>query len=114
MYRIHGLSNAFEKASSANADRKIGQLVRINPAGEATTTLGDDNLMFFPLIEDFKYQEDSIAQAQVTGIANVYVEESDGIVAGVPVGPGTTGVGIQLGQEGEYILGMALKTPADD
>lgn len=114
MYRIQGLSNAFPKASTAAANRKIGQLVRINPAGDATTISGDDNLLFFPLIEDFDYTNDDIAQAQVTGVAKVYVEESDGIVAGVSVGPGATGVGVQMGQDGDYILGIALKTPAGD
>lgn len=113
-WRIQGLSNAFKKAAGLAADREIGQLVRITEAGEADDALGQDNKLFFPLMQKFIAAEDQVAEAQITGVAKVYVEESSGITAGVPVGPGATGLGIQQAQTGEYILGIALATPAAD
>lgn len=114
MWRIQGLSNAFKKADAVTTDREIGQLVRIANNGEAVYALGEDNKLFFPLLQKLVGAEDKVAEAQVTGIAKVYVEESTGITAGVPVGPGATGLGIQQAQSGEFILGIALATPAGD
>lgn len=115
-----GIVKAFQIDASASADRKVGQLVRITPGGKATNVMGDDNLLYLPLTEDMivtdscNYAKSEVASAQVTGIANVYVEESSGITAGIPVGPGATGVGVQQAQTGEFILGIALETPAGD
>lgn len=114
MWRIQGLSNAFKASTGLAADREIGQLVRITNDGEADDALGQDNKLFFPLMQKFIAAEDKVAEAQVTGIAKVYVEESTGITAGVPVGPGATGLGVQQAQDGEFILGIALATPAAD
>ena len=58
-WRIQGLSNAFKKASGVLADRKTGQLVRITTTGEATTALGEGNLLFLPLIQEFKPATDN-------------------------------------------------------
>lgn len=114
-WKIQGLSNAFKKASGVLADRKTGQLVRITTAGEATTALGEGNLLFLPLIQEFKpATDDSVAEAQLTGVAKVYVETATGITAGVEVSAGATGVGVRVKQSGAFVLGTALATPEGD
>lgn len=114
MYRIHNgaVVNAFKKAASAAADRSIGQLMRIDLAGNATTTLGQDNMLFYPVAtEDFKFATDDNAALQMTGVADVYVEDYSDIDAGAPVSPGSTGVGIKRAEGGEFVLGFAIVKP---
>lgn len=114
MYRIHNgaIVNAFKKAANAAANRVIGQLMRITLAGEATTVLGQGNMAFFPVAtENFDYLKDDLAALQLTGVAEVYVETFTNIVAGQPVGPGSTGIGIAVADDAGYVLGIALKTP---
>lgn len=110
-WRIQGLSNSFKKAAGATVSRTIGQLMRITAIGLATHELGEDNLLFFPLMQDFNPLEDQVAELQLTGVANVYVEDATGITGGVPVGPGATGKGIAQAVDGEYVMGFALATP---
>lgn len=110
-WRIQGLSNAFKKASSAAANRSIGQLVHITTAGEATTLVGGESLAF-PLTQNFDYSNDLVAEVQVTGVAKMYVETATSIAAGSPVTIGSTGVGIAVATEGDLIIGIALATPA--
>lgn len=114
-YRIQGIKNAFVKASGMNANRTVGQLVRISNAGEATVGTGESNKLFFPVTRDVVYTEDVFVEAQVTGIAKVYVETASGITAGVRVGVGATFLGVAAeGANPAFILGIALKTPAGD
>lgn len=113
-WRIQGLSNSFKKAAAVSTDREIGQLVRITNDGEAAYATGQDDKLFFPLLQKLDASEDQVAEVQVTGVAKVYVETAAGITAGVPVGPGATLLGVQQAQTGEYILGIALATPAGD
>lgn len=111
MWRIQGLSNAFKKAAALTTGaREIGQLVHINNAGEATLTTDD---LYFPLLQKFDVTEgDLVAEAQVDGIAKVYVETATSIVAGSPVNAGATGLGIKLAAAGQPFFGYALATPA--
>lgn len=114
MYRIHNgaVVNAFKKAANAAANRVIGQLMRITLTGEATTVLGQDNLAFFPVAtENFDYLKDENAALQLTGVAEVYVESITNIDAGSPVGPGATGIGIAVGDDTKFVLGIALRKP---
>lgn len=112
-FRIQGLSNSFKKASTAAANRKIGDLVHINAAGEATTLVGDKNLAF-PLMRPLDFENDQVAEAQIDGVAPVNVEESDNITVGSPLTIGATGVGVAVAEEGDVILGIALKVPTGD
>lgn len=109
-WRIQGLSNSFKKAASAAANRKIGQLVHITDVG-AATTIADGNLAF-PLIQDFDYLNDQVAEAQISGVGKVYVEATSGIEAGVPLTVGATGVGVKQAAVGDVILGIALAKPS--
>lgn len=110
-YRIQGLSNSFTKATAlTTGKRTIGQLVHINNAGNATLTTDD---LYFPLLQDFDVDGgDLVAEAQVNGIAKVYVETSTSIVAGSPVNAGATGLGIKLAASTQAVMGYALATPA--
>ena len=111
MWRIQGLSNAFEKNTDA-VDRVAGQLIRVKPDGKATTVLGEGNLLFFPLIADLKVSEDLYAEAQVTGIAKIQVEAFAGITAGTRVSVGAVGTGIRAEQAAPaFVMGIALETP---
>lgn len=113
-YRIQGLSNAFEKDAAAAADRSIGQLMRVTNAGKITNVLGEGNLMFLPLIQPFKFAEDLVAEAQVNGVAKVYVETFTSILAGSPVSRGTTGIGIKLAVSTDIVIGYALEAPTSN
>jgi hypothetical protein len=114
MYRIHNgaIVNAFLKSAGAVANRLIGQLMRVDLTGKASTTLGEGNLFFLPVAtENFDYLKDDYAALQMTGVAEVYVEAFTGIAAGEPVSPGATGIGIKAAADGEFILGFALRAP---
>lgn len=111
-YRVQGIINAFTKdaAVTTGAARTVGQLIHINNAGAATLTTDD---LHFPLTEQFAVLlGDTVASAQVTGIAMVYVETATSIVAGSPVKAGTTGLGAALATAGQAFFGHALATPA--
>lgn len=118
MYRNHGIPHAFEVSSDFAADRKTGQLVRVNKAGKITTVLGESNLLFVPLVEDVVVQstctpKTTEAGATVVGVAKVYVETAAGIEIGESVGVGATGVGVAAFTSG-FKLGIALGVPRGD
>lgn len=110
MFRQTGISNAFKKATSADEDREIGQLMHITEDGEATHEVGD-GVLAFPLVDKFDASDDQAADLQVSGVAKVWVETYTGIEAGLPVAIGSTGVGVKLAVAGDMIIGMALKKP---
>lgn len=113
MWRTQGLSTAIKKAASANADRKTGQLVNITATGEGTNLIGGADGAFV-LLNDFYHAQDSVYEAQVTGIAKTFVEEAAGIKAMSPLAIGDNGVGVKLASAGDYIIGNALATPKGD
>lgn len=120
MVRNHGIPKAFEVDASFNADRKIGQLVRIkNNAGSPATitnVMGEGDLAYFPLIEDVVVSgnlKTKDAGVTVSGVAKVYVEAAAGIGAGEEVGVGATGIGVAIYSTG-FKLGIALSAPAGD
>ena len=109
---------AFPVASDFANDRKIGDLVRINSAGEITDQKGEGDLLYLPLVEDVTVentcaQPTKVAGVQTHAVAKVTVETAAGIVAGVEVGVGTTGFGVEAYISG-FKLGIALATPAGD
>lgn len=110
-WRIQGISNSFTKAAAlTTGKRTIGQLVHINNAGNATLTTDD---LYYPLLQDFDVTNgDIIAEAQIDGIAKVFVETAASIVAGSPVTVGATGLGVKLATGVEKAMGYALATPA--
>lgn len=117
MRKPGGTYHAFQAAESAAADRKIGQLMHITSAGEATTVIGDA-LLAFPLIDGFKYQEgcyglpDNTADVQIEGVASVWVETFTGIDVGTALSIGTTGIGVKARSvDGEHVIGIALEKP---
>lgn len=114
MYRVSPNSHAVPKHSGANADRGIGQLMRVTADGKATNVTGEDNLLYLPLVQPFKYATDQVAELQFEGIAKVKVDDKTGITAGVPVGPTVAGTGIRQQQEGLARVGIALATPANN
>lgn len=108
-WRIQGIINGFNKAAAlVTGTRLVGQLIHLNPAGEATFTTSS---VFFPLTEKLDATVDQIGCAQVSGVAKVYVETFTGIVAGSPLKAGATGLGVALGTTGTVILGHALEAP---
>lgn len=111
MYRSGGIREALPVAADFAADRKTGYLVRVNEEGQATDQLGEDNLLFFPLVDDFVKADNKDVAVQVNGIAKIYVEAASGIVAGAELGVGTTGKGVAAYSSGTRI-GKALAKPA--
>ena len=116
-YRNYG-PLAFPVAADFASDRKIGDLVRINSAGEITDQKGEGDLLYLPLVEDVTVenacaQPTKVAGVQTHAVAKVTVETAAGIVAGVDVGVGTTGFGVEVYSTG-FKLGIALATPAGD
>lgn len=110
-WRIQGLSNAFKKAAAlTTGKRTIGQLVHVTNAGEATLTTDD---LYYPLIQDFDVTGgDLVAEAQIDGIAKVYVETATSIVAGSYLKAGATGLGVALASGTDSYFAVALATPA--
>lgn len=114
MYRVGGPRVTLDKDASVDTaleSRKIGQLVRLTVDGKAAVGTGTGDA-FFPLIQDLDGVADLTADVQVGGIAKVYVETASGIEAGTPVSAGSTALGVQIAQDGEFILGIALAKPA--
>lgn len=112
-WRMQGISNAFEKASTAAASRKIGQLIHIDEDGQATTVKADAKISY-PLLQAFDHVNDGVAEACITGIAKTFVETSVGIVVGSKLAVGTTGVGVKLAEAGEDYIGVALEDAQGD
>ena len=112
MRKAHGINHHFPKAASASADRKIGQLMHITAAGEATTVIGSA-ILALPLVDAFFFAENKPAELQVHGVASVYVEAFTGIDVGTPLTIGATGVGVKArATDGEFLLGYALQKPS--
>lgn len=115
-YRNNGYP-AFEVAADFDENRVIGDLVRINTAGKITNKLGEDNLVFLPLIENVTVENTQnptkFAGVQTFAVAKVTVEDASGIAPGVELGVGTDGYGAVLYTSG-FKLGIALATPEGD
>lgn len=107
MYGIKGIVNGLEVGTIVARAKK--RLAHLNSTGKITTTLAGSNASF-PLAEDLA-ADDLTGALQMTGIAEVYVETYNGIVAGGAVGVGATGVGIAQAVEGAFQLGIALVAP---
>lgn len=109
---------AFPVAADFDANRKIGDLVRINESGAITNKKGQDDLLFLPLVEDVQVESTcqeptKVAGVQTHAIAVVSIETAAGITAGVELGIGTVGWGAVAHTTG-FKLGIALATPAGD
>lgn len=112
MFRKHGIPHSFELNKTSVADKTIGQLVAVNADGQAVTTVDASTELAFPLIEDVDAASD-YANCTISGVAKVYVEESDNIEAGSEVGLGLTGLGVAAYVTG-FKLGIALAKPKGD
>lgn len=109
-YRNHGIPVSFELDKTTVAEKKIGQLVTLNSDGKAITTVSQASAIAFPLIEEIDEEFSNTADVTVGGIAKVYVEDASGIVPGLSVGIGATGLGVELFSSG-FKLGIALEAP---
>lgn len=105
--------------STFAADRKYGQLVRIKPNGNATTALGEGNVLFLPLAEAVTVvgvqadMKPHAAGVRHSGMAEVYVETAANIDVGDEVGIGATGIGCAVHATG-FKLGIAMTKPKGD
>ena len=113
-YSLKPVVNAFKASAGADAKREIGDLMRVDLLGEAIHGVGEDNRLLLPLTEVYDPDKDSNVALQVGGIAKVRVEAASGIMPGVAVSYGTTGVGIAEHVAQSFILGIALAQPAGD
>lgn len=112
-WRIQGISNAFDKATTAVASRKIGQLIHINEDSQATTVKADAKISY-PLLQAFDHEFDGVAEVCITGIAKTFVETAAGIEVGSKLAVGSTGVGVKLAEAGEDYIGVALEAAQAD
>lgn len=111
-YRAHGIPLSFKLDTDTVSEKKVGQLVALKTDGSYTTEMDNTAAFALPLIEDVDKQAGSVA-VTVSGVAKVYVEDAEGIVAGSEVGIGATGLGAAAYESG-YLLGVALAKPAGD
>lgn len=112
MFRKHGIPHSFTLNKTSVAAKAIGRLVGVNADGEAVTTVDSSTELAFPLINDVATDSET-ADVTISGVAKVFVEESDGIVAGSEVGIGATGAGVAAYATGLKI-GIALAKPRGD
>ena len=70
MYKLQGLENALQ-VGAMSVDKNRGDLVYLDAEGKYTDTTPATDGIAFPLVNDFKKGVDSIATAQLTGVASI-------------------------------------------
>ncbi len=97
MYSQWGLVDGKEFVANGTAVRGIGELVALTATGAVTPDTGADNI-YYPLKEPVSAEKaGETVDVQIEGVAKVYVEDADDIVAGSTVIVGPLGRGVIFG-----------------